>query len=445
MSEVKQEDIALILKSFGEYIQKSASQSAFNPPAFVNFMEEKFRAAGYRYSNEIPRPRSERGNILVIHDTGVGDFILMSGALREIRRLHPNARIRLLVDSRATDMAQLCPYVNEIVAHDSGRSVAANSFKDIHDWVTELAAPLLEVRWDICYSYTHFYMTQILMYMSGAKIRFAHVFENESDVDNSPFMLHKAINVLATNLVTPFLYGTHHVDCYFSFLDAQMNIPIANRNLEVWCRREEIAEVEKFLNGRKGIIYALNMGGSNPSKHYPPEQYAQVVEMILAQEDATFVILGNGKDDLISAKIFKDALPENCREKIIDLTDKLSYRQSAALLTLCTAYIGNDTGLMHAAAAVHLPIMVAFPFAADLPQNIFDGVRAYRPYRVPSVIIQPAHALRECAEYEHYSQYGCISDRPHCITQIEPKTFLRGLQILKENFSNNNLVTSYIS
>ena len=445
MSEVKQENITLILNALGDYVKKISNEPTFNPPDFVKFMESKFFEAGYRYSNKIPRSRSVHGNILVIHDGGAGDFILMSGVLREIRRLHPAARIRLLIDSRSADMAQLCPYVNEIVAHDSGRSISSNSLQEIYDWLVDLATPLLSERWDICYSYTHNFVTQLLMYMSGANVRYAHMFQNDSDVDDTPFNLNRTMNFLATNFAPPFLYGNHHVDCYFSFLDAQMNLPIAKRNLEIWCKREEIQEVEKFLDGRKGIIYAFNMGGSKLCKHYPPDKYAKVAEKILEQEDATIVILGNGREDFNSAKIFKYALPERYHGKLIDLTDKLSYRQSAALLTLCTAYIGNATGLMHAAAAVHLPVLTAFPASTDLPKNIFDDVTAYRPYQVPSVVIQPEHALRECAEHKNYNHYGCHSDKPHCITQIKPEIFLRGLNILKENFANKKIETSYIS
>ncbi len=444
MSEVKEENINLIINALKEYAQKNETQPTFNPPEFVNFMESKFFKAGYRY-NEMPRPRSEHGNILVIHDKGVGDFILMSGALREIRRLHPAAKIRLLIDERAADMAKFCPYVNEIVTHDSGRSIPSNSFKEIYDWVAKFAAPLLSERWDICYSYTHFYATQLLMYMSGAKVRYAHMFTNDSAVGDTPFNLDKAINFLATNFAPPFLYGTHQADCYFSFLDAQMNLPIANRNLEVWCKREDIAEVKKKLYGSEEIIYALNMGGSKLCKHYPPGKYAKVVEKILENENATVVILGVGQVDLNSAKIFKYALPERYHKKIIDLTDKLSYRQSAALLTLCTAYIGNTTGLMHAASAIHLPVIAAYPFPADLPKNIFNITTAYSPYRVPSVVIQPARALPECAEQKIYTQYGCASDESHCIKQIEPEKFIQGLQILKAKFAKKDFTTSYIS
>lgn len=444
MSEVKKEDIKIVTDALQEYAQKFSDEFGFNPQALVNFMEPKFFEAGYRYGEKIPRPRDD-GNILIIHDTSVGDFILMSGALREIRRLHPKAKIHLLVAAEAVEMARFCPYVNEIIAHDSGISCDLNNFASMYSWSLDKATIFLNERIDICYSFTHFYVTHLIMYMCGAKIRYAHKFENVSNENNSPFMLNKAVNILATNSVPTFLYGTHHADCYFSFLDAQIGIPLKNRGLEVWCRREEIVQVERLLGGRTGFFYALNMGGTNKVKHYPPEKYAKVAEIILSEENATFVILGGGKDDEESAKIFMNALPEDFHGNIINLTNRLNYRQSAALLTLCTIYMGNDTGIMHAAAAVHLPVLTVSQFPADLPKNIFDGVTAYSPYQVPSVVIQPARALDDCANQKNYSQYGCQSHEPHCITQIEPETLMRGIKLLKERVRENQLEPLYIS
>ena len=444
MSEVKKEDIEIVVNALQEYVQKISDERGFNPQEFVNFIEPKFSAAGYRYGDKLPRPRNVVGNILIIHDASVGDFILMSGTLREIRRLHPTAKIRLLVAAEAMEMARFCPYVNEIIAHDSGVDVDTTNFASIYTWALNNVEPLLNERIDICYSFTHFYTTQLIMYMCGAKIRYAHMFRNTSAENNLPFMLHEAINILATNSVPPFLYGNHHVDCYFSFLDAQMNIPIQKRNLEVWCKREEIVQVERLLGGRTGFFYAMCMGGNNKAKHYPPEKYAKVVEMILAEEDATFVILGGGTNDAESAEIFMKALPEDLHGNIIDLTNKINYRYCAALLTLCTVYMGNDTGIMHAAAAVHLPILTVSQFPADLPKNIFDGVTAYSPYQVPSVVIQPSKALDDCANTEHYSQYGCKKNEPHCIAQIAPETFVRGVKLLKERVRDNLLEPLYI-
>ncbi|MBQ7198480.1 MAG: glycosyltransferase family 9 protein, partial [Selenomonadaceae bacterium] len=185
-------------------------------------------------------------------------------------------------------------------------------------------------------------------------------------------------------------------------------------------------------------------------KHYPPEKYAKVIEMIIAEEpNSTFVILGGGQNDLNSAQILKQNISEeNFSQHVIDLTNKTTYRQTAVILGFCDMYIGNDTGALHVAAAVKCPCLAVFPFPADLPEPAMtDGLRLFRPYKVPAVVVQPAHAIEACARQknEPYSPFGCrVMDQPHCIAQIEPETIFKGFRVLKENISKNLIDTTYL-
>ena len=259
----------------------------------------------------------------------------------------------------------------------------------------------------------------------------------------------RAFSFLATKSAPPFLYGNHHVDCSMSLLDFQLGAPVENRRLEIWGNRKDLEVAKDIFQGREGIFYALNFGGSAPCKKYPPEKYADLVKMILQEEpEINFLIIGGGEKDLDSAKIFRESLGEELFNKhFIDATDKLTYRQSAMAISLCKMYIGNDTGTMHAAAATQCPVLAVFAFPADLPKHLFDTVRAYRPYKTASVIVQPAKALQECGGEKYlYSQYGCkIMEMPHCITQVEPETIFQGFHILKERVAKKLIDTVYIS
>ena len=169
--------------------------------------------------------------------------------------------------------------------------------------------------------------------------------------------------------------------------------------------------------------------------------------MILEEEPTgTFIILGGGDEDLKSAETFKSALNEKFHDRIIDLTNKLNYRQSGVVLNFCDMYIGNITGTMHMAAAVNCPVILLSPFPADLPQNPGDDPLAYYPYGVSSIWIHPPQALPECAEADYDIQaYGCaVMNEPHCITQIEPETILRAFYLLKERIAKNLNTPLYI-
>ncbi len=73
------------------------------------------------------------------------------------------------------------------------------------------------------------------------------------------------------------------------------------------------------------------------------------------------VILG-GPDDRKAG----ETLPKSLGDRAICLAGKCTYRESAAVISHLNMYIGNDTGLMHIAAACRLPILSVNCFPASL-------------------------------------------------------------------------------
>ena len=437
-----------IIKAFNDYMQHLLKTRQFIAEEIKDFVEPKFKAAGYREPPKI----GEKLNVLIIHDAAIGDFVLQSGAIREFRRLYPTAYITLMVNAGSLPLAEHCPHVNEIILNEQKYNPI--SFNELYDWNLSVAKKLLKRKYHICYAFVHRPNTALLTYMSGARLRIMHLpeemlntftlnYDPNKSLDNfdSNSLCKSTLEILSTNLLSMYTYGGHVVDTHFSFVDHIIKAPTANRELELWYTPVDMSTAKNFLEPARQQIYVLGMGGREFRKHYPPERYAKLVEKILVEEpETTFVILGGGKNDEISAQIFKQNLDEKLfTEHVIDLTNKTNYRQSAAILTLCDMYIGNDTGIMHVAAAAKCPVLCPNCFPADLPINRADYVRFFSPYHVPSVTIQPAHALDNCAVNKPYNPYGCRSSKPHCIMQIEVEKVFEGYKILKERIAEKNI------
>ena len=416
-------DKQIVLDALKNFYNHMAEVQYFNLDEFLNFMEPKFSEAGYRTAGDVK-------NILLIHDSGIGDFILMTGAIREIRKIYPNSKIKLVTHQNDSSLVDCCPYVDEIILN--ARTTDWKNFLEVYAWNLEIAEKLLTEKIDLCYSFTYFISSPLLMYMSGAVKRVSYFFER--DENSSGGIGLPSLNDLATVSVPRYFCGVHNVDINFSLIGYGREKILTNRTPEVWCKNSDVRTAKNFLGDVSKKFYALCMGGTHPRKHYPPEKYAELVKMILAEEyDANFIIFGGGESDKNSAEILKNILGEKiCAEKIIDLTNKLNYRETVAALSFCKFYIGNDTGVMHIAAAVNCPVLVTFAFPADLPENIENAPKRFHPYGVPCVVVQAEHALKECKKNEPYTHYGCrVADTPHCITQITPKTLFKGFQILK--------------
>jgi len=443
LNEVNQADIELVINAFKNYFSHFLKTQKFNLDELKSFVEPAFTKAGYRQ----PAAIGERLNLLIIHDAAIGDFVLLTGAIREFRRLYPDAYITLMINGGALPLAEYCPYVNEIV--ENKQAYTPKNFNELYNWNLSVAQKILARRYHLCYAFVHRPNTPLLAYMSGAYIRIAHKADEvinafvwgydpeEPQTFGSNFLLKSTLENLMTQTISMYRYGSHVVDTHFSFVDDILKAPVKNRELELWYTPLDLADAKNFFQNVKNPIYAISAGGREKRKHYPPEKYAELMKMILAEDNVTFIILGGGKTDSDSAQVLRQSLGEEIFSRhVIDLTNRTTYRQSAAILTFCDMYIGNDTGTMHVAAAAKCPVLTPNCFPADLPVHRADYVKFFSPYHVPYVTVQPKHALPECAVNKPYVQYGCRSHVPHCITQISAADLFKGYKIMRNGIKN---------
>jgi ADP-heptose:LPS heptosyltransferase len=115
---------------------------------------------------------------------------------------------------------------------------------------------------------------------------------------------------------------------------------------------------------------------------WPEENYAELGERLI-QELGLFPLLLGGTEDIAR------------NERLIarwghgaNSAGRLSVRQSAAALSECRFYVGNDTGTMHLAAAVGTPCVVAFS-AQDWPGR-------WHPYGQHHTVLRRAVACAGC-------------------------------------------------
>lgn len=443
-----------VIDAMDGYLAHLSKTRGFFIDEMKNFFEPAFIKEGYRN----PPKFGEKLYILIIHDAAIGDFVLLSCAIRELRRMYPTAHITLMANAGSLVLGEHCPYVDEIF-HNEQRYDPTN-FNELYTWNVSFAQNFLQRHYHICYAFIHRPNTAMLAYMSGAQVRVANLSEDvlgtftlgyDPNKSATPFdgntLMRSTIDGLMTHLCSMYAYGNHIVDIHLSFVDHILGARTFNREIEIWYSPAELAQAKEFLNPARRPVYALAMGGREKRKHFPPEKYARLVEMIL-QEDptATFVVLGAGQDDENSLQTFKENLDEKIfNGHVFSLISRISYRLSAAILTLCDMYIGNDTGIMHVAAAAKCPVLTPNCFAADIARNRADYVRLFSPYHVPSVTIQPAHALDGCKVNFPYVPYGCHEGKAHCILQIETETVFKGYKLLKERIAKKNIEPLFIT
>jgi lipopolysaccharide heptosyltransferase II len=150
-------------------------------------------------------------------------------------------------------------------------------------------------------------------------------------------------------------FHTHAVDWYLSVLP-ELGVPVHKKFC--WLpERPEISAVVKSKWKTGGTRwFTLQPGARWENKRWPARHFAELVHS-LAQKfpDVRFAILG-GKDDRPLGEIIFQAAPERC----LNLCGATSLPEMVEWIRRCDLMVTNDTGPMHAAAALGKPLVALF-------------------------------------------------------------------------------------
>lgn len=421
-------DIQKVKTALHAYAARMAAEGKFRAVDFVAYMEPVFREAGFRAT----KPAGEIRKILLVRDDAAGDFVLFSPVIREIRRLYPKAHITLLVSSRNSGLAVSCPYVDDIIIDKL--SFDTNYFPSIFNAELQLAETLWEHDYDLAFAGRLGIRSGslLLMYMAGICERVGFTQNRSDPAGNFADLKWDCLLTLAV----PFLPNAmHDVDRNLMLLENMLRLPVADREIEVWITDKDRQAVtpllQPLLSGGMKRILAVAPTASVGKKRWPVERYQAVLKRILKKEKRTGLIILGGPEDLAAGEKFAAAFGR----RAISLAGRLSFSESAAAVEMAALYIGNDTGLMHVAAALKKPVLSVNCFPLDVKMGYLSVPLRFVPYHVPSVTVFPAVRRGSCSDAW---QHGCGADEPHCILNVTVETVLKGYEALLQKVKNGD-------
>ncbi len=150
-------------------------------------------------------------------------------------------------------------------------------------------------------------------------------------------------------------FHTHAVDWYLSVLP-RLGVPV-HKNFQWLPPQPRVAETVKSkwkTNDARWIV--LQPGARWDNKRWPIENFSKLVSELAGRfPDRRFAILGS-KEDKLLGEIIADAAPARC----LDLCGVTTLPEMIEWIRLSDFMITNDTGPMHAAAALGKPVVALF-------------------------------------------------------------------------------------
>jgi heptosyltransferase-2 len=283
--------------------------------------------------------------ILIRTTNWVGDAIMALPALRAVRQRFPEAEIAIMARPYVAEIYRGQEICNQLIDYDSKGLHAGISGRE------RLAAELRVQRFDIALLLQNAFDAAWLAWRAKIPERIGYARDARS--------------VLLTRAVPVPRHGESPAHEKFYYLELLRRVGwidavpdesfVALRVLDEK-RRGAAAFLEKS-GVRQGVRrIAIGAGATNgAAKCWPPARFADVANRLQSEADADVVLFGTSAESGVAA-----AIAAEMRRPPIDLTGKTAIADLPALLSECHLFIGNDSGAMHVAAAVGLPIVAVF-------------------------------------------------------------------------------------
>jgi len=130
------------------------------------------------------------------------------------------------------------------------------------------------------------------------------------------------------------------------------------------------------------------------NKNWPEERYIEVVRRLRRERGAHVFCLGGNADRPVCAEIVRVVNAEDSGPPVLDLTGQTSLVEMAGLLGGMDLAIGNDSGPIHVAAALGVPVLAIFGPTDPGRTGPYGSLHRVM---VASVGCRPCHR-RDCAK-----------------------------------------------
>jgi lipopolysaccharide heptosyltransferase I len=334
--------------------------------------------------------------ILIVKTSALGDVVQTLAFVEAVAENWPRARLDWLVEEAAADVLADHPLLDRVIVSrrktwlGRGGGGPQRRWREMRRFFRELRSR----QYDLVIDLQGLFKSGILTRMARGRVRLGFARSREMSW------------VFVNHRLPAYDPDRHAVERYLDVaraLGAEVKAP----RFRIGLGPEQAARVDRLLAevesiGRKGPLVVVHPGAWWPTKQWPDEFFAEVVDGLVEKWDARVVLTGAKSDQDLAERI-----RGHCRTTPVSLAGRTGLRDLAELLRRAALVICPDTGAMHLAAAVKTPVAALFgPTAPWRTGPVGEGHRIIRL----GIECSPCFA-KTCPD-------------PKCMTQITPAMVL---------------------
>jgi lipopolysaccharide heptosyltransferase II len=285
--------------------------------------------------------------ILCIKPRGIGDIILSTIVLENLKAAFPHSEIHYLTEEFAKRAVESNTFVSKILTFNK------------KDFVLSIIRKVRKEKYDLVIDFWSNPKTAQITFFSGANYKVGYEKRGRK----------YAYKYLGKNGTM----GEHAAEDNLVLLKT-IDVPITSKRIIYQTTKEEKQFAEKFfseLNSKEKLLIGIIPSGGWESKRCDPVKWIEICNKIQIKYKAQFIILWGPGDE-------KDAQTIANGLKSTTITGhKSSFGELSALIEKCDLIIANDSGPMHVSAALGKPTLGIFGPTDPLAHRPYSGNSSY--------------------------------------------------------------------
>ena len=317
--------------------------------------------------------------ILIIRLSSFGDILLATPVIRSIKKNYPDLEIDFVIREQYSDILKENIYLHKVFTYTENNQEKS-----------ELINNLIEQKYDLVVDLqNNFRSKELLKSLKCPKLKF-----RKRDFDKF-LLVNFKINRLKNAPPIPIRYA-----------EALGNLSLDDESLDIFSSNQP----NPTLITEK-IYIGLCPGSKHFTKRWPMEHFINLGKLL--EQNGYNVVLFGGKDDLHLCSELADRL-----NNVVNLCNDNDLLQTAADMNKCKVIFCNDSGLMHLATAVKVPVIAFFGSTVE--------EFGFFPYKSKSMILQLENL--KCRPCSHIGRKSCPEKHFKCLNEISPQTAFDSLQ-----------------
>jgi heptosyltransferase II len=290
----------------------------------------------------LPIDKSKIRRILIRATNWVGDAVMSMPAFEAVSENFPESHITVLARPWVAPLYESHPAANEVIPYKRGYGYWEDSSEFL-----KVIRTLRALRFDMAVLFQNAFEAALIARLAGIKIRVGY------NTDGRGFLLSHSV-VRGKEVLK-----LHQVEYYLTFLRA-LGWEAPTRDPGLRASPESVTRTRSLLFS-KGIedhdlLVGLSPGAAyGPAKRWPVERFAAIGDRAIREWGAKVVVIGTEKEKELGETLISATAPG-----AVNFCGITGLGDALALIKRCRLFVSNDSGLMHVAAALKVPMVAIF-------------------------------------------------------------------------------------